>query len=106
MADSSPLLARAVAALDAADARRAVYQHARGGLMTPLSALTPALQDAEITRERLQLEEAIRKVETNALLRRLAEANGSASAIEAVGESVPRAKRQHGDNPSAQLMCD
>jgi hypothetical protein len=105
MADYFPLLARAVAALDAADARRAVYQHARGALMTQLSALTPALEDSEITRERLQLEEAIRKVETNALLRRLAEANG-VSATEAVGEFTPKMKRQHGHNTSAQLIGD
>ena len=105
MADYLPLLARAAATLDTAAARRALYEHARDTLMTQLSAATPALKDSEITRERLQLEEAIRKVERDALLHHLAEANG-ASAPEGVGEFTPRMQRDHGDSPSARLIGD
>jgi hypothetical protein len=105
MADYLPLLARAAATLDTAAARRALYQHARGALMTQLSAATPALKDSEITRERLQLEEAIRKVERDALLHHLAEANG-ASAPEGVGAFAPRMQPDHGDSPSARLIGD
>jgi len=71
MADYYPLVARAVAGLDrnTGEARRALYERARTALVAQLRATTPPLDEAEITRERLALEEAIRKVETEAARR-------------------------------------
>lgn len=65
MADYTPLISRAVAALpdNTGEARRAVYERARQALLAQLRGLNPPLQEEQITRERLALEEAIRKVE-------------------------------------------
>src|SRR5258708_17826042 len=65
MADYYPLIARAVAGLDKnpGDARRALYERARAALVAQLRGVTPALDESDVTRERLALEEAIRKVE-------------------------------------------
>src|ERR1700722_6520814 len=65
MADYYPLIARAVAGLDkkSGDARRTVYERARTALVAQLRGVTPALNESDVTRERLALEEAIRKVE-------------------------------------------
>ena len=61
----SPLIARAVAGLDenTGDNRRALYNQARVALLSQLHRVVPALEESEITRERLALEEAIRLVE-------------------------------------------
>jgi hypothetical protein len=71
MADYYPLIARAVAGLDKStgEARRALYERARTALVTQLRGVTPALSESDITRERLALEEAIRKVEGEAARR-------------------------------------
>lgn len=68
MADYYPLIAKAVAGLDknTGEARRALYERARNALVTQLRGVTPALGESEITRERLALEEAIRRVEADA----------------------------------------
>src|SRR5436190_23411798 len=68
MADYHPLIARAVAGLDknTGEARRALYERARTALVAQLRGVQPALEESEITRERLALEEAIRKVEAEA----------------------------------------
>jgi len=65
MADYYPLIARAVAGLDknTGDARRTLYERARAALVAQLRGVTPALDESDVTRERLALEEAIRKVE-------------------------------------------
>ena len=65
MADYYPLIARAVAGLErnTGDSRRALYERARTALGAPLRGVAPALSESDITRERLALEEAIRKVE-------------------------------------------
>src|SRR5262249_51248086 len=65
MADYYPLIARAVAGLErnTGDARRALYERARTALVAQLRGVTPALTESDVTRERLALEEAIRKVE-------------------------------------------
>jgi hypothetical protein len=62
-----PLIARAVERLDRStgEARRAVYERARKAV-AELRSNQLALLDAEITEERLALEEAIRKVEAEA----------------------------------------
>ena len=65
--DYYPLIARAVERLDRStgEARRAVYERARKAV-AELRSNQLALLDAEITEERLALEEAIRKVEAEA----------------------------------------
>src|ERR1700754_2616469 len=72
MADYYPLIARAVAGLDPAapgEARRALYERARAALIAQLRGVQPPLSESEITRERLSLEEAVRKVESEAAQR-------------------------------------
>src|SRR3954468_9445462 len=68
MADYYPLIARAVAGLEknSGENRRALYERARIALVAQLRGVVPALDESEITRERLSLEEAIRKVEAEA----------------------------------------
>jgi len=65
--DYYPLIVRAVERLDRStgEARRAVYERARKAV-AELRSNQLALLDAEITEERLALEEAIRKVEAEA----------------------------------------
>ena len=65
MADYHPLIARAVEGLgtSSGEARRALYERARAALVAQLRGIDPPLSEADITRERLALEDAIRKVE-------------------------------------------
>jgi hypothetical protein len=65
MADYYPLISRAVAALEKnnGENRRAIYERARAALLAQLRGVTPPLNESDITRERLALEESIRKVE-------------------------------------------
>jgi hypothetical protein len=71
MADYQPLVARAVAGLEknTGENRRALYERARSALVAQLRGVQPALDESDITRERLALEEAIRKVEAEAVKR-------------------------------------
>lgn len=66
MADYYPLLARAISALpeNTGEARRTVYERARSALLAQLRGADPPLPDEEVTRERLALEEAVRRVES------------------------------------------
>src|SRR5947208_7429962 len=75
MADYHPLIARAVAGLEknTGDARRALYERARSALVAQLRGVQPALSESDITRERLALEEAIRKVEAESVRQARAE---------------------------------
>src|SRR5262245_8679057 len=68
MTDYYPLIGRAVAGLEknTGESRRALYERARTALVAQLRGLDPPLTESEITRERLALEEAIRKVESEA----------------------------------------
>ena len=68
MTDYYPLIARAVEGLDSStgEVRRALYERARNALVAQLRSNQPALLEAQITKERLALEEAIRKVEAEA----------------------------------------
>ena len=68
MTDYRPLLARAIANLDpnTGEARRAVYDRARTALVNQLRGLNPPLAEADVTRQRLALEDAIRRVEGEA----------------------------------------
>src|SRR6185295_8281356 len=72
MADYYPLVAKAIAGLEknTGEGRRALYERARSALVAQLRGMSdPPLTEAEITRERLALEEAIRKVEAESARR-------------------------------------
>ena len=99
MADYYPLIARAIAGLDPSapgEARRALYERARSALIAQLRGVQPPLSESEITRERLALEEAVRKVESEAAQRareatRDKERNRtSGDAMRAGGRPAPR----------------
>ena len=68
MTDYYPLIAKAVSGLEknTGDQRRALYERARMALIAQLRGLDPPVTESEITRERLALEESIRKVESEA----------------------------------------
>jgi hypothetical protein len=65
MAEYYAVLKKAVGGLESgsAEARRAVYDKARNALIGQLKAIDPPLAASEISRQRLELEEAIRRVE-------------------------------------------
>jgi hypothetical protein len=82
MADYYPLIARAIAGLDPGspgEARRALYERARTALIGQLRNVQPPLSEAEITRERLALEDAVRRVEADAAKRARPDAPRSAA---------------------------
>ncbi|MBR1124082.1 hypothetical protein JQ628_21310 [Bradyrhizobium lablabi] len=92
MADYYPLIARAIAGLDPSapgESRRALYERARAALIQQLRSVQPPLSESEITRERLALEEAVRKVESEAA-QRAREASRSGSGRESFRRSNPR----------------
>jgi hypothetical protein len=72
MADYYPLIVKAVAGLhnNTGEIRRALYDRARTALVGQLRSIEPPLNEGDITRERVALEEAIRKVETEASKRK------------------------------------
>jgi hypothetical protein len=73
MADYYLLIAKAVTGLEKStgESRRALYGRERNALLNQLRNLDPPLSEQEITRERLALEEAVRKVEAEAARRSL-----------------------------------
>lgn len=75
MTDYHPLIARAVEGLgrSTGEARRSLYERARNALVTQLRGVDPPLSELEITKERLALEDAIRKVEADAARKARAE---------------------------------
>jgi hypothetical protein len=101
MADYYPLIARAIAGLDAGapgESRRALYERARAALIERLRGVQPPLSEAEITRERLALEEAVRKVESEAAARARAQSRAqaqplSSTAAAAAPPPLPTAQR-------------
>ncbi|WP_020179727.1 hypothetical protein [Methylopila sp. M107] len=68
MADYFPVISRAVSGLDpnTGEARRKVYERARAAIVKQLRAIDPPVAEEDISRERMQLEEAIRRVEAEA----------------------------------------
>jgi hypothetical protein len=89
MADYYAVLKRAIGGLPnpTGEARRAVYEKARTALVNQLKSFDPPLTASEITRQRLALEDCIRKVEAEAakgslaqFLGRQPEATGGAAA--------------------------
>jgi hypothetical protein len=102
--DYYPLIARAVERLDRStgEARRAVYERARKAV-AELRSNQPALLDAEITEERLALEEAIRKVEAEAARKSPTEARAeprSAAPSEGMPDGDNIQSRDHGQPAS------
>jgi hypothetical protein len=83
MTDYHPLIARAVEGLDRStgEARRALYERARTALVTQLRSVDPPLSESEITKERLALEDAIRKVEADAARKARAEQRAPAAPL-------------------------
>ncbi len=105
MTDYHPLIARAVDGLDRStgEARRALYERARNALVAQLRSNQPALSEADITKERLALEEAIRKVEAEAARKSRNESRAeqrvdprAAAAPAPAPEGVPQVRRASG----------
>lgn len=82
MAEYYAVLKKAVGGLEpgAAESRRSIYDKARNALIGQLKAIDPPLPAAEISRQRLELEEAIRRVERETVA--AAQASRTARAIE------------------------
>lgn len=108
MADYYPLIARAIAGLDPSapgEARRALYERARSALIAQLRSVDPPLSESEITRERLSLEEAVRKVESEAAQRARdaragAGGDGTRPAGPRAGDAFRAATRPGGARPA------
>ena len=99
MADYYPLIARAISGLDAnapGEQRRALYERARTALIAQLRSVEPPLSESEITRERLSLEEAVRKVESEAAQRAREASRGSRS-----GDAFRASTRAAAKSPDA-----
>ncbi len=93
MADYHPLIARAVEGLgtSSGEARRALYERARAALVAQLRSIDPALSEADITRERLALEDAIRKVEAETVRRSRTEPRPAAPPLRSSPPPRPQA---------------
>jgi hypothetical protein len=67
LADYYPLIDRAIGGLEhnTGENRRLLYERARSALVAQLRGVQPPLDEAEITRERLALEDAIRRIEAD-----------------------------------------
>jgi hypothetical protein len=107
MADYQPLIARAVEGLDnsTGEARRALYERARAALVSQLRSIEPPLSEADITRERLALEDAIRKVEAESVRKARLERPAAppprpASTRPVVPPAAPAAPRRDRPNPA------
>lgn len=113
MADYYPLIARAIAALDPnapGESRRALYERARTALIAQLRSVQPPLSESEITRERLSLEEAVRKVESEAAQRsrEASRPGGGARSGSGSGDAFRRASAratEHSPATSAQASA-
>ena len=83
MAEYYPLLERAVSGLteSTAEARRAIYERARGALIGQLRRMDPPVPEEDIARESTALDEAIARVEAGAVEAAAAKAVPPAAAI-------------------------
>ena len=92
MADYYPLIARAVAGLEknTGDARRALYERARTALVAQLRSVNPPLSENDVTRERLALEELIRKVEAEAARKNNVDSTNGAAPTRVRAPEFPR----------------
>jgi hypothetical protein len=92
MADYYPLIAKALSGLapDApGESRRGLYERARAALIAQLRSVQPALSESEINRERLSLEEAVRKVEREAAQLARMRSRSSGDLIAYLGTIIP-----------------
>lgn len=106
MADYYPLIARAIAGLDPSapgESRRALYERARSALIAQLRSVQPPLSESEITRERLSLEEAVRKVESEAAQRARDASRPGGVARSASGDAFRRANARPPDTGTSSL---
>src|ERR1700755_71480 len=105
MADYYPLIARAIAGLDPSapgESRRALYERARAALIAQLRSVEPPLSESEITRERLSLEEAVRKVESEAAQRARDARSGGADPTRAGGSRASNSLRASAARPAGR----
>lgn len=106
MTDYYAVLKKAVSGFESesGDARRSVYDKARTALIAQLKSIDPPLTTSEISRQRLELEEAIRKVEREASAARATPVRVSAAA--AVAEALaasPEPERSVAPEPEPEL---
>jgi class 3 adenylate cyclase len=107
--DYHQLIAKAVEGLDRStrEARRALYERARKALVAQMRSAQPALLKPNIVKERLALEDAIRKVEAEAARKSPTEtlaASQAAGAPDGGTQVVSRELRRDGaDRPPADL---
>jgi hypothetical protein len=110
MADYYPLISRAIAGLDPSapgESRRALYERARSALIAQLRSVQPPLTESEITRERLSLEEAVRKVESEAAQRArgLAGRPAPAAGPAGRGDALVRGRGRAAEPPAAPAVA-
>ena len=106
MADYYPLIARAIAGLDPSapgESRRALYERARSALIAQLRSVQPPLSESEITRERLSLEEAVRKVESEAAQRARDASRPGGAARSSSGDAFRRANSRPPESGPSSL---
>jgi len=103
MTDYQLLISRAVGGLEnnTGENRRVLYERARAALVNQLRSIEPALEESEITRERLALDDAIRRVEAEAAERPDASAAPPQPSLSELGlrgfrDSVANAERLTG----------
>src|ERR1700745_2659760 len=99
MADYYPLIARPIAGLGPSapgESRLALDERARTALIAQLRSVQPPLSESEITRERLSLEEAVRKVESEAAQRARDASRGAGTGSRA-GDAFRRANARTTD---------
>jgi hypothetical protein len=108
MADYYPLIARAIAALDAnasGGQRREVYERARSALIAQLRGFDPPLSEADITHHRLSLEEAVRKVESEVAQRAREASRAGSRSGDAFRAGTPRANPTRPGDPSPPVRA-
>lgn len=103
MADFHSLIARAIASMQdpTPEARRAVYERARAALDHQLRAIEPALSETDIARQRLNLDEAINRLEAEIVMRSLAVGHE----IEAVSPNMSASPADDVDTNASQRLA-
>ncbi|MCX5516331.1 hypothetical protein C3941_17035 [Kaistia algarum] len=91
MTDYYAVLKKAISGLEheSGEVRRSVYDKARTALIGQLKSIQPPLTTSEISRQRLELEEAIRKVEREAAITAAGPVPARARAAAAVVDARP-----------------
>src|SRR5438093_8386750 len=107
MADYYPLLAKAIAGLpdSTAEARRAIYERARGALFGQLRNLEPPVPEDAIEREAQALEVAVAQLETE-IASRLSTGGGAPLAESELADLGPATGSPAGPSPAAPSPDD